>query len=175
MVNEGTEWKKLPGVNWRTVAFPQTVRHPVVCVSWNDATAYGAWLSEHTGVRYRLPSAAEWEYATRAGTNTPWYWGNSTEPQCRNANGADEASGLPWRLNCNDGYAKTSLVGSFQSNAYVGVGAGLLHVELCRSPVQRQRVGKGRMLGPRHARRVVGQHPEVSSIRAPRRRMALVP
>ena len=118
MVNEGTEWKKLAGVNWRTVAFPQTVRHPVVCISWNDATAYVAWLSEHTGVRYRLPSAAEWEYATRAGTNTPWYWGNSTEPQCRNANGADEASGLPWRLNCNDGYAKTSLVGSFQSNAY---------------------------------------------------------
>ena len=118
MVNEGLDWKKLDGINWRNVAFPQTVRHPAVCISWNDAIAYVEWLSRHAGERYRLPSAAEWEYAARGGTNTPWYWGSSTEPQCRNANGADRSTDFPWRIDCSDGYAKTSLVGSFQPNAF---------------------------------------------------------
>ena len=43
--------------------FPQTDRHPVVYVNWNDAQAYVSWLSRRTGAVYRLPTRAEWERA----------------------------------------------------------------------------------------------------------------
>jgi len=50
-------------------------RRPVVNISWDDAQAYAAWLSEQTGNRYRLPTEAEWEYTARGGTVTPFSTG----------------------------------------------------------------------------------------------------
>lgn len=62
-------------------------RRPVINVSWEAAKAYVAWLSEATGARYRLPSEAEWEYACRTGTATPFWTGATIGTEQANYDG----------------------------------------------------------------------------------------
>lgn len=110
------------GRGWRNPAFDQNGQHPVVCVSWNDAQAYVAWLSRNAGQEYRLPSESEWEYATRGGTATAWPWGGSG--QCDHANGADASvtesyTGLNMTMaSCHDGHVHTAPAGSFGANGW---------------------------------------------------------
>jgi formylglycine-generating enzyme required for sulfatase activity/class 3 adenylate cyclase len=66
---------------------------PASNVSWTDAQRYAAWLSEMTGKDFRLPTEAEWEYAARAGTETPYWWGNRMAPRmadCNDCGGSHE-------------------------------------------------------------------------------------
>ena len=63
-----------PAQPWRDPALP------VVNVSWAAATAYTQWLSKASGANYRLPSEAEWEYAARAGSTTPYPFGSEMLP-----------------------------------------------------------------------------------------------
>jgi formylglycine-generating enzyme required for sulfatase activity len=88
--------------------FAQTERDPVVCVSWDDAKAYAAWLSKKTGKSYRLLTEAEWEYAARAGTTTAWYWGDAVGLGNANCDGC----GSRWDDN------STSPAGSFKPNSF---------------------------------------------------------
>ncbi|WP_406734830.1 SUMF1/EgtB/PvdO family nonheme iron enzyme [Vibrio scophthalmi] len=61
---------------WRNPGFKQASDSPVVCISKNDAKAYVKWLSQQTGYHYRLPSEDEWEIASRAGSQSDYWWGN---------------------------------------------------------------------------------------------------
>ena len=106
------------GFGWRNPGFGQGGSHPAVCVSWEDAKSYVAWLSQIAGERYRLPSESEWEYAARAGTRTARWWGEGESGQCTHANGADANAGYSWVIGCSDGHSRTAPVGSLRMNAW---------------------------------------------------------
>jgi len=89
-----------PERNWRSPGFAQSDRHPVVCVSWHDAKAYAAWLSSITGKQYRLLSEAEREFAARAGSASPFWWGSTISTDQANYDGRIAYAGGPtgeWR------------------------------------------------------------------------------
>ena len=109
------------GLSWRNPGFDQTDNHPVVCVSWNDAQAYVAWLNKETGSNYSLSSEAKWEYAARAGSTTNYHFGNQKAELCEYANLYDEVAQTinkyGWRhAKCNDGEAKTAKVGQYKAS-----------------------------------------------------------
>ena len=83
-------------------------RRPVINISWEEATAYAAWLSAQTGKRYRLPTEAEWEYAARARSSTRYSWGDDVGRNQANCN--NEFCGDPWEF--------TAPAGSFATNAW---------------------------------------------------------
>jgi formylglycine-generating enzyme required for sulfatase activity len=87
---------------------------PVINVSWDDAQAYCTWLTEQTGRPYRMPSEAEWEYACRAGTTTPFHFGERITPDQANFDGNQTYN----RSAKGEYRKKTTPVGSFPPNAF---------------------------------------------------------
>ena len=104
-------FSRLRHLTWRNPGFAQGGDHPVVCVSWDDAAAYAAWLSRTTGQDYRLPSSSQWLRAAR---------GMPKGSPCKLGN-VDDAS-RPGRLDidrlsCDDGAAETAPVGHYAASA----------------------------------------------------------
>jgi sulfatase modifying factor 1 len=121
---DGT-WVKGPQYTWRNPGFVQTDDHPVVNVSWNDATAFCEWLGRKDGVAYRLPTEAEWEFACRAGSTTIFQSGNDPEGLASLGNVADDGARISWTgypgysyIAANDGFIFTSPVGHYRPNAF---------------------------------------------------------
>lgn len=102
---------RLKHLSWRDPGFAQDDRHPVVCVSWRDASAYAAWLSQITHAEYRLPTRGEWLQAARG--------------VARNANACARGNlaghrvlGILPRDGCKSGYAHTAPIGQFGANPF---------------------------------------------------------
>ena len=89
-------------------------KRPVERVSWNDAVVFCKRLSEKEGRAYRLPTEAEWEYACRGGTTTPFHFGrilNGKQANCR----GDQ----PYGTETKGPYlGETASVGSYTANAF---------------------------------------------------------
>ena len=134
---------------------------PVINISWDDASAYAAWLARKTGRPYRLLSEAEWEYAARAGTTTMFATGDRITPARANHNGSTDGAGpseaepdahatgrqLPAQRFWAPRHARQRL----------RMGSGLLARRLHgRCPGRRHGVARGPLRRPRGARRLVG-------------------
>jgi len=110
-------WRWVPGASWRQPEGPGSNLegrddHPVVHVSWDDATAYARWAGK------RLPTEAEWEFAARGRLDSkPYVWGDESPSDTRIFANLWQGQ-FPHRNTKGDGYERTAPVKSFKANGF---------------------------------------------------------
>ncbi|MDB5969165.1 MAG: serine/threonine protein kinase [Hydrocarboniphaga sp.] len=115
--------------SWSEPGFAQSGSRPVVCVSAPDARAYAQWLSRASGLHFRLPTEAEWEYAARGGSSSRFWWGDAYQPAQASCAGCPQARTGPlpagsWPRNAY-GLADTAgNVREWTCSAYAPYGGG---------------------------------------------------
>jgi len=117
--DESDVWYPMADGRWNNIYFEQGGDHPVGSVSWNDANAFAAWLSDKTQVSIVLPTEAQWEKAARGADQRLFPWGNA-RPDGHLANLADNrfiAKYGPYTRHpdaeLDDGFVETSPVNAF--------------------------------------------------------------
>ncbi len=125
--------KKLGTGRWDKHRYSYSDYQPVTCVSWQDANAYAKWLSNKTGIQYRLPTEQEWEYSAKANTSSRHFWGDDLDltQACLYGNFADKTgehvnnnkyglSNVGWieHADCDDGEAYNAIVGLYRANPF---------------------------------------------------------
>ena len=122
-VFDGQKWGHKRDANWKKPYFRKTDRHPVVLVTWNDTQRFSEWLSKKSGSSVSLPTEAQWEYACRAGSRTPYFWGDHGDDAHIYGNVADSSGKWlfsVWKnvTNPDDGFLYAAPVGRFRPNAF---------------------------------------------------------